>query len=190
MLDTTLILTPIDAKEALHRIQSLQPLRNYHVLGKLDLATLIIDDYRFIYPVLIENCRVEHLSASGGVSFECAVTLLQTHFIQADFIFAYFLQGLHIEGCTFDTYLDFQAGGHNKPGFPVCLLANEFSGFVNFFDCCYEAEVVVEDNVFRQGTNLLGRPFNIPVTFDVPLRQARNIGDLSRNDEGEGETSE
>ncbi|KAA9338709.1 hypothetical protein F0P96_07765 [Hymenobacter busanensis] len=183
-------LTPITADEALQKIQALEPLRGYHVQGALDLANLATDHYTyFSYPLVIEHCRIDEISGSGGFAFEQPVTLRQAHFAKASFIFAYFLKGLDIEGCTFDSYLDFQAGGHNKPGCPVRLVGNAFKGFVNFFDCQYEAEVQIENNDFQEGTNLLGAPFNIPVTFDVPLVQTNNRGKLDHNHEGPGQLS-
>ena len=88
----------------------------------------------------------------------------------------------------FDNYLDFQTGGHNKPGFSVSLLRNTFKEFVNFFDCWYEAEVRIESNDFQGETNLLGTPHNIPVTFNVPPLIQHNIGNLYRSDEAERPT--
>nr|GFC11688.1 two component histidine kinase, putative [Tanacetum cinerariifolium] len=50
--------------------------------------------------------------------------------------------GLTIESCTFESYLDFQAGGHNLAGYPIKILNNIFLNFVNFFDCWYTGEAI------------------------------------------------
>jgi hypothetical protein len=90
-----------------------------------------------------------------------------------------------MDNCTFDDYLDFQAGGHNKSGNPVILTNNNFKDFVNFFDCWYENEVTISNNKFHKGTNLLGKPHNIPVTFDKEAIIKDNIGQLDLDNEGE-----
>ncbi|RYU84421.1 hypothetical protein [Hymenobacter persicinus] len=82
-----------------------------------------------------------------------------------------------------ESYLDFQAGGHNQPGCPVWLRGNVFQGFVNFFDCWYQAEVTIEDNAFCRDTNLLGAPMDIPVTFECSPLIRNNSGVLDRNTE-------
>jgi hypothetical protein len=82
--------------------------------------------------------------------------------------------------------LDFQAGGHNKTGNPIIITNNNFKDFVNFFDCWYENEVTISNNnKFHKGTNLLGKPHNIPVTFDKEPIIKDNIGQLDLNNEGE-----
>jgi hypothetical protein len=81
--------------------------------------------------------------------------------------------------------LDFQAGGHNKTGNPIIITNNNFKDFVNFFDCWYENEVTISNNKFHKGTNLLGKPHNIPVTFDKEPIIKDNIGQLELNNEGE-----
>lgn len=133
--------------------------------------------------VVFENCVIEYFSGSV-TPFEKPVRLINCHFKKCQFVFAYFLGGLTIDNCVFDDYLDFQAGGHNKVGKLVIITNNQFSGFVNFFDCWYESEVIVRDNNFLSGTNLLGRPFNIPVTFDVAPVIENNQGQLDLDTEG------
>ena len=78
---------------------------------------------------------------------------------------------------------DFQAGGHNKNGNPVIILNNNFKGFVNFFDCWYENEVTICNNNFLKGTNILGKPNNISVTFYKKPIIKDNIGQLDLDNE-------
>lgn len=156
-----------------------QPLINHYIEGEVKIETNETWDREVVF----ENCWVEYFSGSV-TQFEKPVRFINCHFKACQFVFTYFPGGLTIENCIFDDYLDFQAGGHNKTGNPVIIANNQFAGFVNFFDCWYESEVVIKDNNFQKGTNLLGRPFNIPVTFDVAPIIEDNQGQLDFNTEG------
>lgn len=133
--------------------------------------------------VVFEDCIVEYFSGST-TQFDKPVRFINCHFEKCDFAFTYFLGGLTIDNCTFDNYLDFQAGGHNKTGNPVIITNNDFKAFVNFFDCWYENEVTINNNEFHEGTNLLGKPNSIPVTFDKEPIIKDNLGQLDLNNEG------
>lgn len=133
--------------------------------------------------VILENCIFEYFSGSA-TQFKKSVRLINCHFKKCQFVFSYFLGGLTIDNCIFEDYLDFQAGGHNKDGKPVTITANQFGGFVNFFDCWYESEIIIRNNNFQKGSNLLGKPFNIPVTFGVAPIIEENKGQLNLDTEG------
>lgn len=180
MLSSPNQLTKLPAAAALQKLLSGEALRHYHIVGKLDL--MAASDDEFLQPITIENCWLDELKGSM-LRYERPVSLHASHFVEAVFFAAYFRQGLTIADCVFEGSVDFQAGGHNQPGYSVCLLRNTFQGFVNFFDCWYEAEVQVKGNVFRAGTNLLGTPMGIPVSFEVPPRIAANTGSLHCNNE-------
>ena len=92
--------------------------------------------------VIIENCIIENFSGSV-TEFDKPVKLINTHFKNCQFTFSYFVGGLTIDNCTFDNYLDFQAGGHNKPENPIVIKNSEFYDFVNFFDCWYNRKISV-----------------------------------------------
>lgn len=173
----------LTAEAALHKLRAGETLRGVQVPGTVDLRELLADDTYVAVPLQLEHCRLDHLSAVL-LQFQRPVVLRHLHIGRLDFTFSYFLQGLTLESCTLDGYLDFQAGGHNQPGYPVRLLDNTFHGFVNFFDCWYQAAVQVEGNDFRQGTNLLGQPEKYPVTFAEPPQIQGNAGRLDHHDEG------
>lgn len=170
----------ISTERASDLLKDGQPLTNVYVDGELKIE--VNDNWDKV--VAFENCIVESFSAIGQ-QFEKPVKLINCHFKNCQFTFAYFLGGLIIDNCTFDNYLDFQAGGHNKKGNPVIVTKNEFIGFVNFFDCWYENEVTISNNKFHKGTNLLGKVHNIPVTFDMYPTIKDNIGQLDLDHEGE-----
>jgi len=156
-----------------------QPLMNCSVSGELRIEA----NDAWKKEVILDACVFEYFSGSA-IQFEKPVRLINCHFKRCQFTFSYFLGGLTIDNCTFDDYLDFQAGGHNKAGNPIIITNNQFAGFVNFFDCWYESEIIIISNSFQKGTNLLGKPFNIPVTFDVAPIVEKNIGRLNLDSEG------
>jgi hypothetical protein len=162
----------ITAREAVQILTNGQPLTTSYVQGKLSLAV----GENWGGEVIIDNCIIEDFEGSV-TQFEQAVKLTTCHFKNCAFTFAYFLQGLVIERCTFDQYLDFQAGGHNQPGYQVLIQQNTFSGFVNHFDCWYKGQVSVCDNDFQQGTNIASQ--HQLITFEVPPILANNNGPLA-----------
>lgn len=170
----------ITAKQAKDLLENGKALIDCYVIGELTLVT----NENWELDVVIENCIIE--SFSGSVThFLQPVQFINCCFKSCQFVATYFLGGLKIENCTFETYLDFQSGGHNKRACSVIVVNNLFEGFVNFFDCWYENEVVITNNTFQKGTNLLGQPFNIPVTFDIQAIIEDNIGKLDFNNEGD-----
>lgn len=170
----------ISIEKATDFLKDGRPLTDIYVDGELKIET----NDTWNKEVVIENCIIEYLSGSI-TQFEKPVRLINCHFKKCQFVFTYFLGGLTIDNCTFENYLDFQAGGHNKAGFPVIITNNNFAGFVNFFDCWYENEVTISNNRFHKGTNLLGKPHNILVTFEVEPTILNNLGQLDLDNEGE-----
>lgn len=156
------------------------PLVDFYIEGGIDLAT----SFNWEQEVIIENCIVENFVAVG-TEFKKTVRLVNSYFKNCNFYASYFTKGLIIDNCTFDNYLEFQAGGHNKTGNPVIITNNNFKDFVNFFDCWYESEVTISKNKFHKGTNVLGKPNNISVTFDVEPTIFDNFGQINLDHEGE-----
>ncbi|MGI4875508.1 MAG: hypothetical protein ACRYFX_30505 [Janthinobacterium lividum] len=169
----------LTAARAADLLQQGLPVSDSYIGGALKLEGVETWDKE----VLLENCIVENFSGSAS-QFTKAVRLVNCHFKSCQFVFTYFLGGLEITGCSFDNCLDFQAGGHNKAGQPVRITYSRFTGFVNFFDCWYESAVTIAHNDFQQGTNLLGKPHNIPVTFDFKPTIRDNKGRLDFDNEG------
>lgn len=161
----------ISSEQANVLLTEAQPLVNCNVSGELRIEA----SEAWEKEVVLENCTFEYFSGSA-TQFEKLVRLSNCHFKKCQFVFSYFLGGLIIDNCIFEDYLDFQAGGHNKDGKSVIIIDNLFACFVNFFDCWYESEVIIRNNNFQKGTNLLGKPFNIPVTFDVAPIIEKNKG--------------
>jgi len=172
----------ITAERATDLLKDEQALKDIYVDGELKIEI----SHTWGKEVVFENCIVDYFSGSV-TQFDKPVRLLNCHFKNCQFVFTYFLGGLIINNCTFDNYLDFQAGGHNKTGNPVIITNNDFKNFVNFFDCWYGEQVTISNNKFRKGTNLLGKPNNIPVTFDSKAIIKNNTGELDLDNEGKND---
>ena len=134
----------------------------------------------FRYAIHFENCTIQNFDGNL-TQFTKPVRFIGCHFQHCTFAFAYFLQGLTIERCTFEQPLDLQAGGHNQPGYPVIIRDNSFAGFVNFFDCWYQGEVVVCGNTFAQGTNIASK--RQLITFDTQPVVENNQGSVNLESE-------
>lgn len=164
----------LSSEKATGLLRSGQPLVGHYIGGELALPLGETWDQEVVF----DNCIVENFTCLS-VNFNKPVKLRNCRFGNCQFTFSYFLGGLTIDTCYFDDYLDFQAGGHNQGGEPVRIVNSRFSAFVNFFDCQYESAVIITDNHFLGGTNLLGKPHNITVTFAVAPLLARNRGQLA-----------
>ncbi|SHE65507.1 hypothetical protein [Pedobacter caeni] len=170
----------ISANEAKKNISSGIPLRNVFITGTLNIE----NGSEWDKEMIIENCIIENLVCIS-IQFNKQVTIKNTHIKAASFDFCYFIGGLIIDSCQFDEYLDFNAGGHNSKGNFIIINGNHFRGFVNFFDCWFNGEISVNNNLFESGTNILSK--TLWVSFDVPIVAQNNIGDLSIESECKSE---
>lgn len=152
------------------------PLVDFHIDGQINVSII----GKWEKEVTIENCIVESFRGPG-TQFEKQVKFVNSHFKDCNFIGAYFSSGLLIDNCTFDNYLDFQAGGHNKPVNPIVITDSIFFDFVNFFDCWFQSDVIIKNNVFQKGTNLLGKPNGMTVTFEVNPIIENNKGQIDND---------
>jgi hypothetical protein len=170
----------ITAEETLVLIKAGENICNRSITG-----TLRFEMDEFHASIVLENCEVESLFAASA-SFYKPVRFINCQFInKCDFAFCYFLSGLEIKNSVFNSYLDFQCGGHNKPPTSFLIVGTEFNDFVNFFDCQYDGPVIITGNIFEQGTNLLGNQ-NKPyaVLFNDVVTIEANKGILNFDNEG------
>ncbi len=172
----------LSADEVLERLGRGEPVHDARVSVPLDLRGHCDgDDVRV--PIRLAGCRLAGLSAACVQIHEPVVLERCTvESAEGTFFAAYFLAGLHITGCSLQSAVDFQCGGHNKAPRAVLVEDSTFAGFVNFLDCWFEGPVVVRRCRFEVGTNLLGnrgRPYE--VRFEVPPLIEGNHGDLGRD---------
>jgi hypothetical protein len=173
----------ISGDEAMELIKNNQPIIDKVVVGQINLTNFLDDSNNF--SVIIDNSAIDELLANS-VNFSKQVILRSSTFKKCEFQFTYFLGGLLIKDSTFDSYLDFQCGGHNQPQIRIEILNNEFNGFVNFFDCIYNGPVTIKNNEFKRGTNVLGNKGKAFETqFDLELEITDNRGQVDIDGEGQ-----
>ncbi len=170
----------VSGTEAREMVLSDMHLKNLVIRGSFEMSASQADNWEWQKEIVIENCIVEDLQIP---MFHAAkpVVFLNSDFKKIDLYAPYFLSGLLVKNCLFETVVDFQSGGHNKNGTEFRLEGNVFKEFVNFFDDWFEGPVVVKDNKFEKGTNLLST--TQMVTFDVAPEISGNSGEI--NIEGE-----
>ena len=114
------------------------------------------------------DCRFDSFCASFA-RFKRHVRFERCSFQYGDFYAAYFLQGLYVSACEFNTGATFQSGGHNAKDCNFEIRDSVFQDFADFEDVWFEGPVIIDNVDFRDGTNLLGN-VNTPmqVTYDYP----------------------
>ena len=135
-------------------------------------------DKRFV------NCAFPSLSLIGVNVNNAMIEFENCEFREFVAIGTFFSGGAKFEKCKFYSYVDFESGGQNEK--PFILKNNIFYGFVNFFDCWFKDDVVVINNTFKKGTNLLGNkdhPYG--PQYDKRLVIKGNIGALDIDGEGD-----
>jgi hypothetical protein len=173
--------TVISAEEATVLIGNNQPLINCHIQGTLDLHK---SSHGHANGLVLDNCYVEEL-VYPCVRFTKSVKLTKTHIRKSTSHGVYFLDGLLMENCICDAYLDFEAGGHNAPGTSFVLNNSTFHGFVSFLDAWFQGDVTVTNNLFKNGTNLLGnRGTPLEAGFDFEPTIKNNSGRIDDNGDG------
>jgi hypothetical protein len=171
----------ISSESAIELITHGGVLRNCHIKGKLDLNEM---EKKLGLDLLFENCSFENFN-SIAIEFNHPIRFVGCRFYACSFYANYFIRGLNIENCVFESHLEFQAGGHNING-TLSIANSKFNGFVNFCDCWYQGNVVVVNNDFVKGTNLLGNK-NAPckIQFDAEPFIENNIGKIDMDGEGD-----
>lgn len=159
----------ITAEKATESIKNWTPLVDKEVEGKIELGN--IENWEKC--ILIDNCIIDIFDGTV-TEFQRPVVFRNTRFKDCKFLYSYFLEGLLIKNYTFDSYLDLQAGGHNKIGHPIIIENNTFIRFVSFLDCWYKGEVSICNNNFIKGTNIESKKQMI--TFGISPKIFNNTG--------------
>jgi len=171
----------ISSEQAFEMIAAGKTLKDMHVTGVFTCPN--IDAFEYVFTA--EDCIFEYVYAQN-CHFVKPITLKDCIVFKCEFDCAYFLGGLSLDNCVFENYLDFQSGGHNKNGHPFSMIHNTFKGFVNFFDCWYESAVIIKNNDFQKGSNLLGlHATGLKTQFDIEPLIENNKGRLDLSDEGD-----
>jgi hypothetical protein len=174
--------TIISSENAIELILRGQEIANFHITGTTDFCKIEKELNR---ELVIQDCFIENL-VSISAEYRHSLRLVRSHLNKCSFNYTYFIGGLTIRDCTFDSYLDFEAGGHNQNNCKFQIAQSSFDGFVNFFDCRFQSHVEIVGNEFKRGTNLLGnmdKPFR--VQFDSPALIENNRGQIDLDGEGD-----
>ena len=108
-----------------------------------------------------ENCLFIHVVYLFGTYFRCGCKFLNNRFKDGFFLFA---------------------GGHNTEG-DIVFEGNQFDQFVDFTDCSFYNKIIVKNNNFKVGSNLMGnleKPYRCSFHDSPPILE-NNVGDLSIN---------
>lgn len=126
--------------------------------------------------IIIENCIINILDFDS-IDFEKAV-IIRNCLINKFLIYAcWFEGGLEFRNNIIRENINYDMGGHNKK--EVIIEGNLFLKKMEFLDCHFEAIFILRDNIFIEGTSLLGNiDEGYANTFDEGLTIDNNIGDL------------
>lgn len=102
----------------------------------------------------LEHCLIHELDVSA-VRFLGRVTICNCIIDKLGIHSTVFAGGLTFTGNVVMSDIDYQMGGHNNE--EMIISNNIFHGFFSFFDCIFEKQLTVKDNLFLKGTDLLTR---------------------------------
>ena len=115
---------------------------------------LKFDDLRGYESCHLVDCIINTIDLIGTFEMRtelvienCIIKNLQIHS-------CWFKNGFILKKSIIENYVDYQMGGHNDK--PIIFQMNMFVEFVNFFDCQFDNLIVLQENHFIKGTNLLG----------------------------------
>ena len=130
----------------------------------------------FNHEIIITNCIIRKLDLDS-LCLQKSVQI-KNNFIQEFKIYStWFKAGAIIKNNIFTNEIDYQMGGHNMN--PIEIISNIFMGHFAFFDCQFEDQLIIKDNIFRCGSDLL---YKENKGFDNIFKKGyiikNNIGDL------------
>ena len=145
------------------------------VVGSIDECTVGGRD-RKCEGMTLEHCLIRELDMTA-INFSGKVTIRNCIIDQLVLHCTWFIEGLEFTGNVVMSDIDYQMGGHNNE--EMVISNNIFHGFFDFFDCHFEKQLTVENNIFLRGTDLLLRENKgFDNLFEGGLIVADNIGKL------------
>jgi hypothetical protein len=125
----------------------------------------------------LEHCVIHVLDLST-IEFHGKVTIRNCIIDKLNLHCTWFAEGLEFMGNIVMSDIDYQMGGHNND--VMVISDNIFHGFFDFFDCHFENQLNVENNVFMKGTDLILRENKgFDNYFHGGLVLSSNIGKLN-----------
>jgi len=128
----------------------------------IEVTNCIIDSFEmnfttYQYPVEIYNCIIGNFLVHS----------------------TWFTKGLKLINCIIKENIHYEMGGHNV--MTIIMEGNIFMDFFNFFDCQFDNKVIVRNNVFVKGSNLLSKE-GYKSTFNLGIEVNANYGTLDINE--------
>jgi uncharacterized protein YjbI with pentapeptide repeats len=152
-------------------IKENETLENFHVVGDVSFYKINLEN-----KLAFINCKFDSLSLSG-CDFDFEIKFINCKFKKVDMVGTFFHGGVLFSGCTFYSHFLSDSGIHNKK--PYLLQGNVFHEFADFTDCWFMGEVIIKDNAFIKGTNLLGNKDEMfRVQFDSGYIIENNTGQI------------
>lgn len=128
-------------------------------------------------PFALDNCIIDKLDLSG-VDFKEKVIIKNCIIKSLEAYSSFFGGGLDFTGNIVSSTIQIEAGGHNR--LPIIIANNIFQCFVGFFDCYFFDKLIVHDNIFMLGSDLLTKEDpSFDNRFDSGVDYKNNIGCLS-----------
>ena len=125
----------------------------------------------------LEHCVIHVLDLST-IEFHGKVTIRNCIIDKLNLHCTWFAEGLEFMGNIVMSDIDYQMGGHNND--VMVISDNIFHVFFDFFDCHFENQLNVENNVFMKGTDLILRENKgFDNYFHGGLVLSSNIGKLN-----------
>ncbi len=126
--------------------------------------------------LLLSNCVIEFLDLNSLEFLEDVV--IRNCVIHKLVIYSsWFSGGLKFMNNIVLSDIDYQMGGHNKK--EIEFSGNIFKGFFSFFDCHFEAKLIIKDNLFVSGSDLFTKENKgFDNTFENGFSVENNIGKL------------
>lgn len=141
------------------------------IIPSIDSSSFIEEESIIIHNSIIEfvDLSFTRFESTSIVIRGCVIKNLSLHT-------SWFKQGFLLEDSIILNKVTFEMGGHNDA--PICIKDNIFSDFFSFFDCQFKELLVVENNIFKQGTNLFCDLHTKGNSFGTKIRVNNNIGIL------------
>lgn len=139
------------------------------------IKTLTFDEIKRDDVILISNCMIKSIDLLAADGFRATVVIENSIIDEVQVHSCWFTAGLVLRNCVVHGYFQYEMGGHNYR--PFVMEGNVFTGFVDFSFCQFLDRVIIRDNVFMQGTNLLGnRGEKAEVKFETAPEVDGNAG--------------
>ena len=127
-----------------------------------------------------KNCIIENIDLIGVFELKIELRIENCIISNLQINSCWFTKGFVFKNNIVKNTIDYQMGGHNVNA--IIIEGNIFLAFFSFFDCQFEEIIRLKNNIFRNGTNILGnKGKGYENSFERGFLIEENIGELSLN---------